>query len=66
MSLATRHGLPLSLTGQLSDASLSLVNEAPRENRFKIFSSTIKHHRIRLASSIGSNNWTYYFRRTRD
>ena len=35
MSLATRHGLPVSLTGQLSDTALSLVNESSRENRFK-------------------------------
>ena len=41
MSLATRHGLPLSLTSQLSENSLSLVNEASRENRFKVLAQQL-------------------------
>jgi|GEM_PF-4154798 len=41
MSLATRHGLPVSLTGQLSDAALSLVNETARENRFKVLAQQL-------------------------
>jgi len=41
MSLATRHGLPVSLTGQLSDAALSLVNETSRENRFKVLAQQL-------------------------
>ena len=41
MSLATRHGLPVSLTGQLSDASLSLINETSRENRFKVLAQQL-------------------------
>jgi len=41
MSLATRHGLPSSLIGQLSDAALSLVNETSRENRFKVLAQQL-------------------------
>lgn len=52
MSLATRHGLPLSLTGQLSESSLALINESSRENRFKVLAQQLNVTESALLSQL--------------
>jgi type II secretory ATPase GspE/PulE/Tfp pilus assembly ATPase PilB-like protein len=52
MSLATRHGLPARLVGQLSDVALGLINEASRENRFKVLAQQLNITEAALLSQL--------------